>query len=71
VTAREYVRQRSRVINNHLLVSEAKEDGPYCAECFERNGKLVKAPFDQRRNGWVCPSGHVGLNDGSGGRSPR
>lgn len=71
MTAREYIRQRATVVNNHLLIG-TEEDGPYCVECFESKGEVVNAPFDQKQNGWVCPEGHFGPNDQrSPARPPR
>ena len=69
MTAREYIDQHAKIINNHLVIGPMSEDGPYCAQCFEAGGEINRAPFNKERNGWVCSEGHIGPNQGlaSGG----
>lgn len=64
MTPKEYIEGHSKTVNNHLIVGPIKEDGPYCVQCFNKNGDIVPAPFDARQNGWICANGHTGKNEG-------
>jgi hypothetical protein len=56
MTAKEYIEQYVKPINNHVRVESIPESGAFCETCWNNNEELVPATF--KGNKWVCPNGH-------------